>query len=163
MHVNVFNPDSNKEKVAGRNSSIVCFSPSLKETWRSGTTQQQPRKRVLKGFIGVKEWVQHSVPLHFVCKRLGVLNHLALFRWGGAGPASDGQEAIETQLVTRPAAAAANKTHVWGPTFEAKRRGVALPLRLVIGTRGRSCRQEKKRRDRRGCLRHRSHNQNGTF
>lgn len=111
----------------------------------------------------MKEWVQHSVPLHFVCKRLGVLNHLALFRWGGAGPASDGQEAIETQLVTRPAAAAANKTHVWGPTFEAKRRGVALPLRLVIGTRGRSCRQEKKRRDRRGCLRHRSHNPNGTF
>lgn len=46
-----------------------------------------------------------SVPLHFVCKRLEVLNHLALLRWRGGGPASEGQEAIETQPVTHPEAA----------------------------------------------------------
>lgn len=44
------------------------------------------------------------VPLHFVCKRLEVLNQLALLRWSGGGPASEGQEATETQPVTRPAA-----------------------------------------------------------
>lgn len=31
-----------------------------------------------------------SVPFHFVCKRLVVLNHLALLRWRGGGPGSGG-------------------------------------------------------------------------
>lgn len=51
-----------------------------------------------------------SIPLHFVCKRLEALDHLALLRWRGGGPASEGQEAIETQLVTHPEAATANRT-----------------------------------------------------
>lgn len=52
-----------------------------------------------------------SVPLHFVCKRLEVLNHLALLRWRGGGPASEGQEAMETQRVIHPAVATANEIH----------------------------------------------------
>lgn len=60
---------------------------------------------------GYRERASASIPLHFVCKRLEVLNQLALLRWRGGGPVSDGQEAMETKLVTCPAAgaAAANK------------------------------------------------------
>lgn len=47
-----------------------------------------------------REQGRASVPRHFVCKRLEVLNHLALLRWSGGGPASEGQEATETQPVT---------------------------------------------------------------
>lgn len=49
--------------------------------------------------IVVRQWAQHCVPLNFVCKRLEELLHLTLFRWSGGGPASEGQEATETQLV----------------------------------------------------------------
>lgn len=49
-----------------------------------------------------REPANATVPLNFVCKRLEVLNHLALLRWSGGGPASEGQEATETQLVTHP-------------------------------------------------------------
>lgn len=41
-----------------------------------------------------------SIPRNFVCKRLEVLNHLALLKWRGGGPASEGQEAMKTQPVT---------------------------------------------------------------
>lgn len=40
------------------------------------------------------------VPLCFVCETLEVLNHLALLSVSGGGPASGGQEATETRLVT---------------------------------------------------------------
>lgn len=84
---------------------------SLRGAWSCGTAKQKLRKTIYKGIIIVeREWAQHSVPLHFVCKRLEVLNHLALLSWSGGGPASEGQEAMKTQLVTQPAAATANET-----------------------------------------------------
>lgn len=36
-----------------------------------------------------------SVPFHFVCKRLVVLNHLALLRWRGGGPGSVKEEVTQ--------------------------------------------------------------------
>lgn len=166
---------TNKGIVAGKKSSIsVCvatiFTKRDVERW-DGRARTEKDGRVYSGeTVGrhsQREPAGAGVPLHFVCKRLEVLNHLALLRWRGGGPASEGQEAIETQLVTQPAAAGANESHHcqrpsqmnnWPDrermrlsaskltTFEAEWRGIALPFRLVIGACGRSCRAGEKKR-----------------
>lgn len=91
---------------------------------RCGAAKQKLRRT--GGFLVVKQQAWHSqgapagasVPLHFVCKRLEVLNHLALLRWrGGGGPASEGQEAIRTQPVTQPKAASSQQN---SPHFDTK-------------------------------------------
>lgn len=174
MHLHIWNKTKEEwqAKVPPCQCVFLWFSIIRKGTCGCGTAKQNPRK--LEGFIVVKpdtESVCASVPLHFVCKRLEVLNHLALLRWRGGGPASEGQEAIETQPVTHPEAAnsqqnsslletkAVLRHHGWTyqtgrlcsyywaklSTFEAERRGVALAFCLVIGACGRACNQARKR------------------
>lgn len=99
---------TNKEEVAGKSSFIsvrFLWFCSFHLAWKErGDAKNWERRKVKLCSDTASEPAGDRIPLHFVCKRLEVLNHLALLRWRGGGPASEGQEAIETQLVTQPAA-----------------------------------------------------------
>lgn len=84
----------------------VCFSTIFT---RSKSEEEIWDQRIKRDSVGEPLRLMHGVPLHFMCKTLEVLNHLALLWLRGGGPASGGQVPTETCPVTWPWATTPNR------------------------------------------------------